>query len=54
MDEDTEMAALAHQQQLEMRWAHELDEDPAYIEWFEQLAAEAASRTETNNGNHSI
>lgn len=53
MDEDDEAAALAHQQELEgQQWQEELRADHAYLDWLASLAAEAASRTEMNDGDH--
>lgn len=41
MDEDTEQAALAHQQELEARHYNEiLASDPGYHEWIERTTQE--------------
>jgi hypothetical protein len=53
MDDDDTDAALAHQQELEARrWQEELTNDAGYLAWLADLAAEAASRTKVNYGDH--
>jgi len=48
-------AAWAEQELQERRYREEeaaLKADPGYFDWLIQLAAEAALRTETNDGDH--